>query len=58
MGVTGKLFSKVKATEEEVFGALNNAINIDFSNYNNDLSSSLANSTSMNKHLKKNRGNA
>ena len=41
-----------KATKKEVFGVLGNALNMDFSHYSNDLSASLSDSTSMNKHLK------
>jgi hypothetical protein len=35
-----------------LFGVLGNALNMDFSHYSNDLSASLSDSTSMNKHLK------
>ena len=41
-----------KATKKAVFSVFGNAINTDFSNYSNDLSTSLADSTSMKKHLK------
>ena len=35
-----------------MFAVFGHAMNADFSNYNNDLSSSLADSNSINKHLK------
>ena len=41
-----------KSNKKDVFVVLGHAMNVDFSNYHNDLSSSLADSTSMNKHLK------
>ena len=41
-----------KSNKKDVFIVLGHAMNVDFSNYHNDLSSSLADSTSMNKHLK------
>ena len=41
-----------KSSKKDVFAVFGYAMNTDFSNYNNDLSSSLADSTSMNKHLK------
>ena len=41
-----------KPNKKDVFIVMGHAMNVDFSNYHNDLSSSLADSTSMNKHLK------
>ena len=41
-----------RAKKKDVFGVLGNAMNTDFSNFSHDLSSSLTDSTSMNKHLK------
>lgn len=41
-----------KSNKKDVFIVLGHAMNVDFSNFHNDLSSSLADSTSMNKHLK------
>ena len=41
-----------KSNKKDVFIVMGHAMNVDFSNYHNDLSSSLADSTSMNKHLK------
>ena len=41
-----------KSNKKDVFTVFGHAMNIDFSNYNHDLSSSLSDSTSMNKHLK------
>ena len=41
-----------KSNKKDVFVVLGHAMNVDFSNYNHDLSSSLTDSTSMNKHLK------
>ena len=41
-----------KSSKKDVFAVFGHAMNVDFSNYHNDLSSSLADSTSMNKHLK------
>lgn len=41
-----------KSNKKDVFIVMGHAMNVDFSNFHNDLSSSLADSTSMNKHLK------
>lgn len=41
-----------KSNKKDVFIVMGHAMNVDFSNYNHDLSSSLTDSTSMNKHLK------
>lgn len=41
-----------KSNKKDVFVVLGHAMNVDFSNYSHDLSSSLTDSTSMNKHLK------
>ena len=41
-----------KSNKKDVFIVLGYAMNVDFSNYSHDLSSSLTDSTSMNKHLK------
>ena len=41
-----------KSNKKDVFTVFGQAMNIDFSNYSHDLSSSLSDSTSMNKHLK------
>ena len=41
-----------RAKKKDVFGVLGNAMNTDFSNFHHDLSSSLTDSSSMNKHLK------
>ena len=41
-----------KSNKKDVFIVMGHAMNIDFSNYSHDLSSSLTDSTSMNKHLK------
>ena len=41
-----------RVKKKDVFGVLGNAMNTDFSNFSHDLSSSLTDSTSMNKHLK------
>ena len=41
-----------KSNKKDVFAVFGSAMNADFSNYSHDLSSSLTDSTSMNKHLK------
>ena len=41
-----------KSSKKDVFAVFGHAMNADFSNYNHDLSSSLADSNSINKHLK------
>ena len=41
-----------KSNKKDVFAVFGHAMNADFSNYSHDLSSSLTDSTSMNKHLK------
>ena len=41
-----------KSNKKDVFIVMGHAMNVDFSNYSHDLSSSLTDSTSMNKHLK------
>ena len=41
-----------KSSKKDVFAVFGHAMNMDLSNYHNDLSSSLADSTSMKKHLK------
>ena len=41
-----------RAKKKDVFGVFGNAMNTDFSHYSNDLSGSLSDGTSMNKHLK------
>jgi hypothetical protein len=41
-----------KSNKKDVFAVFGNAMNVDLSNYSHDLSSSLTDSTSMNKHLK------
>ena len=41
-----------KSNKKAVFAVFGHAMNADFSNYSHDLSSSLTDSTSMNKHLK------
>ena len=40
-----------KSNKKDVFIVMGHAMNVDFSNYSHDLSSSLTDSTSMNKHL-------
>ena len=41
-----------KSNKKDVFAVFGQAMNADFSNYSHDLSSSLTDSTSLNKHLK------
>lgn len=41
-----------KSNKKDVFVVFGHAMNVDLSNYSHDLSSSLTDSTSMNKHLK------
>ena len=41
-----------KSNKTDVFAVSGHAMNVDLSNYSHDLSSSLTDSTSMNKHLK------
>ena len=41
-----------KSNKKDVFAVFGHAMNVDLSNYSHDLSSSLTDSTSMNKHLK------
>ena len=41
-----------RAKKKDVFCVLGNAMNTDFSHYSNDLSGSLSDGSSMNKHLK------
>ena len=41
-----------KSNKKDVFAVFGHAMNVDFSSYSHDLSSSLTDSTSMNKHLK------
>ena len=41
-----------KSNKKDVFIVMGHAMNVDLSNYSHDLSSSLTDSTSMNKHLK------
>ena len=41
-----------KSNKKDVFAVFGYAMNVDLSNYSHDLSSSLTDSTSMNKHLK------